>query len=117
MKYNVSYIFVIPVDYTEEITVLLYRVQTDCITITISAPRLLLLPSLRVVSSPGPVEDQSPASNIGGPLTSIIDHQPPATCRVLAPVVSAHQRPGTEVGEAGEGVVQRPRGQQSRGCT
>ena len=79
---------------------------------TISAARLL--PSLRIVSRPGAVEDQPPASNIGRPLASIIDDQPPAARGVLAPVVRAHQRPRPEVGEAGEGIVQRSGGQQSR---
>ena len=48
----------------------------------------------------GTIDDQFPSLNIRCSRSSVHHEQSPLASRVLPPVVSAHQRPGSEVGEA-----------------
>ena len=53
-----------------------------------------------VVISFSSINDESPSLNVRSPLTSIDDIQLPLSSWILTPVVSAHQRPGAEIGES-----------------
>ena len=53
-----------------------------------------------VVISFSTIDDKSPSLDIRGSLSTIDDIQFPLPSRVFTPVVSAHERPGAEIGES-----------------
>ena len=45
---------------------------------------------------------QSPGAEVGAPIPTVGDDQPPLPAGVLAPEVGAHQGPGAEIGKTWE---------------